>query len=495
MYLPLGVFSPDLTLGFVAASRPCFPRQISERRAGDILKRCHAQGLAPFVPQGRCAVIETKEDACDASRQMREAGCDVAILYLGNFSPEIEDAVFVRQFDGPVMVLAGAEESADVLPADRGDALCGLLSACMALANRGLFPRVFLPDSPIVTPDQAVAAIVRFRRIGQVLKGVRNATIALFGPRPRDFETCAYSLSTLAALGVEVEELGFHDLANEVRKVQEKEDYTDIVRDMGHEICNVPGGEFANRLGAYEKALLNFRERLRLSGAATQCWAEQELCLRHAPCAINAHLAAQGFPVACENDAYSLVSELMGQYASDASVTVLDLNHSIPADLHPSLADYDMGDIVGLFHCGNTTPRRMKHSEMKHQITMKRNMEPDGAPDISRGTIEGQIAASPITVLQIQGEGPRVRAFIMEGDFLDIDPNTYGAVGTAHIPGFMRFYRHVLLGRFHHHAAVAFCRCGDVLYDALRLMGVEDIYTPLPTGTLYPGENPFGRRT
>jgi L-fucose isomerase-like protein len=237
--------------------------------------------------------------------------------------------------------------------------------------------------------------------------------------------------------------------------------------------------------------VLNLREANRLSGMATQCWTEQEMELKHVPCSINARMASLGFPIACENDCYSLVAELIGQYASDSGVTILDLNHSIPLDLDASLAGMNAHDLVGLFHCGNTDPARLKNPEMKHQVIMKRIMEPDGEADITRGTIEGQIAASPITIVQVAGAGDKLRAYVAEGEFLDLDPNTFGCTGTAHVPGFMRFYRHVLLGRFHHHAAVAFAHCAETIFDAFKLLGVDEIYAPLPDWALYPGENPF----
>ena len=202
-------------------------------------------------------------------------------------------------------------------------------------------------------------------------------------------------------------------------------------------------------------------------------------------------MASTGFPIACENDAYSLVAELLAQYASDQTVTILDINHSIPKDLHAKLKEYPIEDMVGMFHCGNTATRLLKNPEMKHQVIMKRLMEPDTAPDITRGTIEGQIIGSPITVVQVHGVGDKLRAYITEGHFLDLDPQTFGCTGTAYLPGFRRFYRHVLLGRFHHHAAVAFNHCGAALFDALKLLGVAEIYTPNPAVVPYPGENVF----
>jgi len=491
MYLPLGTFAPSVNIGLVSASRNCFPRALSDRRTKALVKACQSAGLNLFIPQGECAIIESKAHARDAAAQMKAAGCDAAVLFLGNFSPEIEDACFVKEAGMDVCIIAAAEESASTLACDRGDALCGMLSAVMAVAKRGLTPRVYIPQAPVVDAAQAAAAIARFSRIMQVVKGCRSATIGLFGPRPRDFETCNYNIASIARLGVEVEELGFFDLVNEIRRVETTPEVANIAAAMKKENAGNMPDDFVRRLAAFEKAVLNFRDRLQLSGMTSQCWSEQEFALKHVPCYINARMAARGFPIACENDAYSLVAELLGQYASAAGVTILDINHSIPKDLHKSLAPYADGDLVGLFHCGNTDPARMKKPEMKHQVIMKRLMEPDSEPDITRGTLEGQIGASPLTLVQVHGTGNDIRAYVAEGRFLDIDPKTFGATGTAHIPGFGRFYRHALLGRFHHHTAVAFDHCGAILYDALKLLGVKEIFTPLPSSVAYPGENPF----
>ncbi len=492
MYLPLGSYSPDIKLGLVSASRNCFPRALSEERTQRLLKAAEAESLAITTPEGECAIIETKDHALDAAKQLKAAGCDAAVLFLGNFSPEIEDAWFIKNFDGPVMIIAAAEESCGSLLQKRGDALCGLLSAMLGVSKRGLMDRVHLPEAPVVSAEEGVAEIKHFLTVVKVVKGMRNATLGLFGPRPRDFETCNYNLASINSIGVEVEELGLFDLQNEIAKVKEAEAAKKIADEMKAETPSIPAGdEFVGRLSAYEQAMRNFRERLKLSGAASQCWSEQEFSLKHVPCYINGRMAQAGFPIACENDAYSLIAELMAQYASDNAVAVLDINHSIPKDLHDSLKEYPIKDMVGMFHCGNAAPKLLKNPEMKYQVIMKRLMEPDTEADITRGTLEGQFIGSPITVVQVHGVGDQMRAYIIEGHFLDLDPRTFGATGTAYLPGFNRFYRHVLLGRFHHHAAVAFSHCGAALYDAFKLLGMAEVYTPNPDCVPYPGENVF----
>src|SRR5260370_10498067 len=492
MYLPLGTYSPEIKLGLVSASRNCFPRSLSEERTVRLIESCNHAGINLFVPQGECRIIETKDHASEAATQFKQAGCDAVVYYLGNFSPEIEDAFFVKAYDGPVMLLAAAEESGATLLQKRGDALCGLLSATLAISKRGLSDRVHIPELPVVSADEAVKEIDHFIKVAKIVKGTRNATVGLFGPRPRDFETCNYNLASVNSIGIEVEELGLFDLQNEVRRIKERgEDTSTIKSDMKREVPSIPDEEFATRLSVYEKAIKSFRDSLKLSGAATQCWSEQELSLRHVPCFINGRMAQNGFPIACENDCYSLIAELLGQYASDATVGILDINHSIPKDLHESLADYPLRDMVGMFHCGNASTRLLKNPEMKFQLIIQRMMEPDTQAVVTRCTIEGQFSASPITVVQVHGVGDKLQAYLMEGHFLDLDPKTFGCTGTAYLPGFSRFYRHVLLGRFHHHAAVAFGHCAAVLYDAVKIVGMEHVFTPLPNPMPYPGENIF----
>src|SRR5262245_4766236 len=165
MYLPLGTYSPEIRLGLVSASRNCFPRSLSEERTVRLLETCKKAGITPFVPKGESRIIETKDHGADAAQQFKQAGCDAVVFYLGNFSPEIEDANFIKAFDGPVMILAAAEESGATLLEKRGDALCGLLSAALAVSKRNLLNRVHLPESPVVSSQEGVQEIQHGRYV------------------------------------------------------------------------------------------------------------------------------------------------------------------------------------------------------------------------------------------------------------------------------------------------------------------------------------------
>ena len=147
------------------------------------------------------------------------------------------------------------------------------------------------------------------------------------------------------------------------------------------------------------------------------------------------------------------------------------------------------------FHCGNTSICNLKPNTgaLKYQLIMKRLMEPDGEPNVSRGTLEGQLKAGDITMFRIQGaaEG-HIASYITQGQILDIDPCSFRGIGVLALPEMARFYRHVLIEKhFPHHAGVGFAHVGKTLFEVLKLLGVEDISYNQPTSLPYKTENPF----
>ena len=120
-------------------------------------------------------------------------------------------------------------------------------------------------------------------------------------------------------------------------------------------------------------------------------------------------------------------------------------------------------------------------------------MEPGKSPDITRGTLEGRIKPGNITLFRLQSTADtKLRSYVAEGEVLDIDPQSFGSIGVFAVKEMNRFYRHVLIGKqFPHHAGVGFIHVGKTLFDAVKLLGVEDISYNLPKSQPYHGENPW----
>jgi len=131
---------------------------------------------------------------------------------------------------------------------------------------------------------------------------------------------------------------------------------------------------------------------------------------------------------------------------------------------------------------------------MGYQLIMKRDLEPDLAePDITRGTMEGDIKAGDITFYRLQSTaGTQLRAYVAQGEVLDVATESFGSIGVFAIPEMGRFYRHVLIEKqFPHHGAVAFGHYGKAIFEVFRYLGVTDISYNHPAALPYPTENPF----
>jgi len=230
---------------------------------------------------------------------------------------------------------------------------------------------------------------------------------------------------------------------------------------------------------------------------ANKCWPAFETYFGFVPCYVNSRLASRGIPVACEVDIYGALSEYMATCTTKFPATLLDINNTVPDDMYKEaknkVKDYKPSDLFMGFHCGNTASSCLLDGEMKYQLIMNRLMEPGKKPDITRGTLEGRIRPGNMTIFRLQSTADAVlRAYIAEGEVLDIDPKSFGSIGVFAVKEMARFYRHVLIEkRFPHHTAVAFKHTGKALFAALKMLGIEDIGFNLPEGTLYGSENPF----
>ena len=124
---------------------------------------------------------------------------------------------------------------------------------------------------------------------------------------------------------------------------------------------------------------------------------------------------------------------------------------------------------------------------------MKRQLEPDGEPDITRGTMEGDIKAGDITFFRLQTTAStQLRAYVAQGEVLDVPTRSFGSIGIFAIPEMNRFYRHVLIEKqYPHHGALTFGHYGKALFEVFKYLGVTDIAYNQPKSLPYPTENPF----
>ena len=485
---------PEVKMGMIAVSRSCFPAALAERRRDAVAR---AYGPELYV----CPIcVETEAQAKKAVDDVKAAGVNALCIFLGNFGPETPETLIAQFFDGPVMYTAAAEGDGDLFDG-RGDAFCGMLNASYNLGIRGL--RAYIPDYPCATAQEAASQIREFIPVATALLGLRGLKIFAFGPRPNDFVACNGPIKALYDLGVAVEEHSELDLLVAYNRHNGDPRIPEKVREMEAELGG--GNPYAGilpRLAQYELTLEDWMaEHLgcsKYAAFANKCWPAFQTEFGFVPCYVNSRLAGRGIPVSCEVDIYGALSEYIGQCVSGRPVTLLDLNNSVPAaQFEAEIAGktpYRLTDTFMGFHCGNTCSALLKNPHMGYQLIMKRDLEPDLAePDITRGTLEGEIKSGDITLLRLQSAADTtLHAYVAQGEVLDVPANSFGSIGVFAVPEMGRFYRHVLIeGHYPHHAAVAFGHCGNALFHVFRYLGVEDIGYNQPATQRYPSEKPF----
>ena len=102
---------PKVKIGIVAVSRDCFPESLSVNRRKALVDAYKAKYDAEDIYECPVCIVESEIHMVQALEDVKAAGCNALVVYLGNFGPEISETLLAKHFDGPAMFVAAAEES------------------------------------------------------------------------------------------------------------------------------------------------------------------------------------------------------------------------------------------------------------------------------------------------------------------------------------------------------------------------------------------------
>jgi L-fucose isomerase-like protein len=488
---------PEVKLGIIAVSRDCFPMELSANRRKAVVEAYKKSNGNIY----ECLItVENEKHMEKALEEVKEAGVNALVVYIGNFGPETSETLIAKQFNGPVMFAAAAEEKGNNLINGRGDAFCGMLNASYNLALRNV--KAYIPEYPVGTADEVANMITEFVPVATALLGLKKLKIISFGPRPQDFLACNAPIKQLYNLDVEIEENSELDLYAAFNEHANDSRIPEVIASMEEELAEgnkMPG--ILPKLAQYEITLLDWMEAHKGSRDyvvfANKCWPSFQTQFGFVPCYVNSRLTARGIPVSCEVDIYGALSEYIGTCVSQDAVTLLDINNTVPDDMYESEIkgkfNYTLKDTFMAFHCGNTAACKLTTRTMKNQMIMARALEPNQEPNITRGTLEGDIVPGDITFFRLQSNADaELTAYVAEGEILPVATRSFGSIGIFAIPEMARFYRHVLIEkRYPHHGAVAFGHHGKAIYNLFKYLEVKELGFNQPKGMLYKTENPF----
>ena len=251
----------------------------------------------------------------------------------------------------------------------------------------------YIPEYPVGTAEEIADKIAEFVPIARTILGVRDLKIITFGPRPQDFFACNAPIKGLYELGVEIEENSELDLLVSYKEHAGDPRIADVCKDMAAEMGEghyYP--DLLTRMAQFELTLLDWAENHKGSkkyvAFADKCWPAFPSQFGFEPCYVNSRLASRGIPVACEVDIYGALSEYIGMCASGDTVTLLDINNSVPKYIYDEditgKFNYKLTDTFMGFHCGNTPSCKMcSDRAVKYQLIQHRLLSPPAATPIS----------------------------------------------------------------------------------------------------------------
>lgn len=491
---------PQIKLGIVAVSRDCFPESLSVNRRKAVVAAYEKKYGKTDIYECPVCIVESEIHMMQALEDIKKAGCNALCVYLGNFGPEISETmlaqVWTNQTGNPVMFCAAAEENIGVLSSDRGDAYCGMLNASYNLKLRNV--KAYIPEYPVGDADYCAELIHGFIPVARALVGLKDLKIISFGPRPLNFLACNAPIKQLYNIGVEIEENSELDLFESFNKHAGDKRIKEVAADMAKELGKGnQKPEILEKLAQYELTLLDWIEAHKGSkkyvAIAGKCWPAFQTQFGFVPCYVNSRLTGRGIPVSCEVDIYGCLSEYIGTCISGESVTLLDINNTVPFEMYErdinGKYDYNFTDTFMGFHCGNTCASRLCNPTMKYQIIMARSLP----VEVTNGTLEGDIQAGDITFYRLQSTSDNhLYAYVAEGEILPVATRSFGGIGVFAIHEMGRFYRHVLIENgFPHHGAVAFGHYGKEMFEVFKYLGAEQVGYNQPKTNLYKTENPF----
>lgn len=492
---------PDIKIGVIAGTTDWMPQDVAAENRQKLIETFKAAYGEEDIYECPIIITDNEVSIKRAMKDVQKAECNAVALYWANYGPESAGTLFAQEFDGPIMMFAGAEEGNEPFVRDRKDAMTGFVNACYALKLRGT--KVYVPSSPVGTMEQCAKMLEEFFTIARTLLAVKDLKVITIGPRPSSYLAASAPNHLLYDLGIELSEYSELELLNAYEKHEGDARIEKVVAEMAEEL-GTNGNKYPASLPKFAQYEVTIEDWIRghkgnrkYVTMTSTCWPAFPLNFGFVPCYVNSRMTGKGTPIACEVDVYGAVSEYIGQCVSKDIVTILNLNNNIAESVYEAKVkgkqfngkEYKNSDLFMGYHCGVTCSKKLK--SCGHELHFVNNLLI--GEELSKGTIHGEVIPGAVTLFRLQGnrEG-KLQAYVCQGQVLPVSIDTYGGRAFIAIPEFERFFRNVVLEKqFPNHAAVIFGHYGKELMSILKQLGVEDVEYNHPKDVPYPGENIF----
>lgn len=402
-------------------------------------------------------LLHDEQDRIRIAEKFQKANVDGLFCPHGNFGTEYEVARLAKDLNVPVLLWGPRDERPDENGIRLRDSQCGIFATGKVL-RRFRIPFTYLTNCRLEDPEFE-QGIKNFLAVCNVVKTFRNIRILQIGPRPFDFwSTMCNEGELLEKFNVQLAPIPLPELSAEVKDVIEETEVAKIMEYCRKYFEVRIKDEELKSVAALKVAIRKLADKYGCNAAAIQCWNALQGELGIMPCAANALLNEEGFPVVCETDIHGAITALMIEAAG------MDENRSFFADWTVRHPDNENGEL--LQHCG---PWPISCAGCKPAIGYPLAFDHPGA-------VEAEAKHGELTLARFDGDNGEYSLLLGNAKGID-GPYTKGTYLWIEVENWKRLEAKIVEGPYIHHCVGIHQDVVPVLYEACKYIGVKpDLY-------------------
>ena len=394
-------------------------------------------------------------------KKFKHAHVDGLFVPHCNFGTEYEVCRLAKKLDVPVLLWGPRDECPDENGMRLRDSQCGLFATGKVLRRFGI-PFTYLKNCNL-EDDCFAEGIDRFLRVCNVVKAFRNTRVLQISTRPFDFwSTMCNEGELLERFNIQLSPIPMTELMDAIRMA--KSDMQDKIAETVAYLkekteVKIKENELAS-VAALKVAMRYLIDKYGCNAAGIQCWNALQEEIGIMPCAANALLNDEGFPVVCETDIHGAITAVlveaaaMGQRSFFADWTIR----------HPDIPNGEL-----LQHCG---PWPISLAKDKVELTYPLAFE-------HPGSLTAEAKHGELTLARFDGDNGEYS--ILLGNAKGVDgPKCMGTYLWIEVDNIKRLEAKIVEGPYIHHCVGIHKNVVPILYEACKYIGVKpDLYDPI----------------
>ena len=453
----------EIKLGFAPTRRSIFSAPDAIKYRGLTADRLRELGVS-FVdiddinPEG---LLYDEKDRLKIVEKFKKEKIDGLFLPHCNFGTEYECARLAKDLNVPVLLWGPLDERPDENGVRLRDSQCGLFATGKVL-RRFRVPFTYMTNCRLNDPVFE-RGVKDFLAVCNTVKVFRNIRILQISTRPFDFwSTMCNEGELLERFNIQLSPIPMTELMDAIRMA--KSDMQDKIAETVAYLkekteVKIKENELAS-VAALKVAMRYLIDKYGCNAAGIQCWNALQEEIGIMPCAANALLNDEGFPVVCETDIHGAITAVlveaaaMGQRSFFADWTIR----------HPDIPNGEL-----LQHCG---PWPISLAKDKVELTYPLAFE-------HPGSLTAEAKHGELTLARFDGDNGEYS--ILLGNAKGVDgPKCMGTYLWIEVDNIKRLEAKIVEGPYIHHCVGIHKNVVPILYEACKYIGVKpDLYDPI----------------